>query len=116
MRLKSRYLLGEAGYLFMKESIQQCFCEDIILKNESTSFNHHGWYLLEYIYIPRQYLIVIEVEFNSYSVRIQEQEGEFVYLNQLVKFNNETKASDIMKMLKKLKKILEKSINFTLIK
>ena len=109
---RSEYLIGEAGHQYIKNSIQRYFNTDVVLEEDSINFNHHGCFLLKYKYIPQSYIISSEVEFNSFSVMIENEDGGFVFLNQLTKFKNEMKAISIEKMLVKLKKSLEKTIQF----
>ncbi|HEY5536045.1 MAG TPA: hypothetical protein VIL99_14060 [Ignavibacteria bacterium] len=54
-----------------------------LVKNESSEENM-GWFILEYIYVPRGYKIIFEHARLSFSIRVIDTEGAYTSLPKMI--------------------------------
>lgn len=112
MQLDDSYLIGEKGISFAKEEFNDCFVNDIKLEEEKVQLEHHGWFLLKYVYLPKRFIISFEAEFNSFNIRIVNEDGGFIALNSLIKYENDLKSVNVRYAINKLKEVLKSELNF----
>lgn len=112
MQLGDSYLGGEKGILFIKEEFYNCFGNDIKPEEEKVQLEHHGWFLLKYVYLPKGYIISFEAELNSFNIRILNEDGGFIALTYLVKYENDLKGVNVRYAINKLKEVIEAELSF----
>ena len=112
MLLDDSYLLGEEGALFIKKKMQELLENTTKLIEENIDISHHGWFVLKYEYFPKKYFILFEGEFNSFNIRIINQDNGFVALKKLIDYPNILRKADIVCAIEKMKEQLQLSIEF----
>lgn len=112
MQLDNSYLLGSDGILFINTTMKECFGNSIKLIEEDCDLKHHGWFTIKYEYLPQQYFILIEGEFNSFNVRLTNKNGGFIALKQLIDYNGNLLKNDILYTVHKMKEKLKSPIDF----
>jgi hypothetical protein len=112
MAQKKDYLTGNRGMAYIKKSMTESFGEAVKLIEENQYFKHHGWFQLRYEYLPLRYFILFEGEFNAFHVRILNQDGGFIALNQLTDYGNELLEEDIADAVCKMRERLSSPIAF----
>lgn len=110
--LYNDYLEDDNRVIYVKEEIQRRFGAKIQFTAESYAPEHHGWFMVEFRYIPQNYRIYFEGEFNYFIVRIEKEDGAFTTLNRLTDYDDALRRSAVREAVKKLKEILEKEIRF----
>ena len=61
---------GHTAMSCVKKEMHRQFGDEILLEEEKHAWEHHGWFLLKFQYIPKPYMIQFEGEFNCFNVRI----------------------------------------------
>ena len=112
MPLDDSYLLGSKGVLFIKKVMEDKFGKNAILIKEELDLKHHGWFTIEYEYLPKKYFILFEGEFNSFNIRIVNKDEGFIALKQLVDYKNNLLEEDIISAIIKMKETIDCQINF----
>lgn len=112
MQLDNLYLLGLRGMLFIKEEMTKRFQSSMILVDEKSDINHHGWFILKYRYVGKKYIVSFEGEFNSFNVRITAEDGGYISLKQLSDYRNDLLERNIVDVITILQKVLAKPIEF----
>lgn len=92
--------------------VMNFFGEDVELKEKKSDWNHHGWFRIIFRYVPKNYYIYIEREFNSFSVRIVNGDGGYIALEQLADYENCITDENVYKAVAKLRSVLETDISF----
>lgn len=98
--------------IYVKEEMQRRFGAEIQPTAENYAPEHHGWFKIEFRYLPKNYRIYFEGEFSHFIVRIEKGDGAFTTLNRLTDFDNTLRMSAVRESVKKLKEILEREILF----
>lgn len=88
------------------------FDKDVILINEEFDLKHHGWFTIKYEYLPKNYFILFEGEFNTFNIRIVNKDEGFIALKKLVDYKNNLLAEDITSTIMKMKEKIDNPINF----
>lgn len=84
----------------------------MLLEKEKSAWNHHGWFMLSFRYIPRKYTIHIEGEFNSFNIRITKDDGGYIALMQLIEYSNNLTERNLCDSIEKLERVLKTEIAF----
>ena len=61
-----RYMSGHTAMSCVKKEMHRQFGDEILLEEEKHAWEHHGWFLLKFQYIPKPYMIQFEGEFLSF--------------------------------------------------
>lgn len=112
MQSDSIYLSNEKGISLIKDTIHKSFMQEIKLKSENINLKHHGWFLIQYRYIPKNYIITFESEFNVFDISITNDDGGYVSLRNLTNCDNRLTEEKVKASIKKLKIVLEQEISF----
>lgn len=106
------YMSGREALPYVKKEIQRRFGDEMLLEEEKSAWEHHGWFMLRFRYIPRLYTIHFEGEFNCFNVRITKEDGAYIALAQLTDYNNNLTERDLCDSIEKLKNVLKTEIAF----
>lgn len=102
---------------FVKDKINEYFGDDMMLFSENVYLQHHGWFMLKFIYKPKNYLISFESEFGIFCIYIESVEGGSTSLNQITRpFENSMISGKIENAIWLLRRRLRKEIEFRVIK
>lgn len=112
MPLDNSYLLGSKGISFIKKVMRDSFENNVKLINEEHNFKHHGWFAIKYEYLPRKYFILFEGEFNTFNIRIVNEDDGFIALKQLINYKNNLLEEDIIYTIIKMREEIDKPIDF----
>lgn len=112
LMLYNDYLEVNNRVIYVKEEMQRRFGAEIQPAAENNAPEHHGWFKIEFRYLPKNYRIYFEGEFSYFIVRIEKGDGAFTTLNRLTDFDNTLRMSAVRESVKKLKEILEREILF----
>lgn len=105
-------ILRQEALEYVRNEVMQLFGEDMELKEEKSDWEHHGWFMLVFQYVPKKYRICFEREFHSFHVRITNEDGGFIALEQIVDYENRITGENIEIAVSKLKRVLEGEISF----
>ncbi len=92
-----------------KASFGEIFGDVAELVKESCSFEHRGHFELIYNYIPLSYNIIIENEFRSFWIVIEDEEKARTALRRIEEFDSNLNEANIYKALHILKKVLSEN-------
>ena len=106
------YLAGDTRVSFVKEEMLRYFKSEIELIKEDIDLNHHGWFLVDYHYMPKDYTVRFEGEFHYFNVRIMRNDGGFIDLKQLADYDNALRKKAVREAAGKLKDVLQDDISF----
>lgn len=106
------HLAGSEGEAVVKKEMELQFGAKMELVKENADFSHHGWFMLTYRYIPKNYDILFEGEFKSFNIRITKADGAFMPLNGVADYAKQLNKKDVQEAVKKLKTVLEGEISF----
>ncbi len=106
------YMSGHEALLYVKKEIQRQFGDEMLLEEEKSAWEHHGWFLLRFRYMPKLYTIHFEGEFNCFNVRITKEDGAYIALRQLTDYSNNLTEKDLCDSIEKLKSALKMEIAF----
>ena len=106
------YMSGHEALLYVKKEIQRQFGDEMLLEEEKSAWEHHGWFLLKFRYMPKLYTIHFEGEFNCFNVRITKEDGAYIALRQLTDYGNNLTEKDLCDSIEKLKSALKMEIAF----
>ena len=106
------YILGHEALSHAKKEIHRQFGDEMVLEEEKSAWEHHGWFILRYQYIPEPYMIHFEGEFNSFNIRITKEDGAYIALKQLIDYNNNFTERNLCDSIEKLKDVLKTEIAF----
>lgn len=106
------YMSGHEALLYVKKEIQRQFGDEMLLEEEKSAWEHHGWFLLKFRYMPKLYTIHFEGEFNCFNVRITKEDGAYIALKQLTDYGNNLTEKDLCDSIEKLKSALKMEIAF----
>lgn len=102
---------------FVKDKMNEYFGNDMTLFSENVDLKHHGWFMLKFIYKPKNYLISFESEFGIFCIYIESVEGGFTSLNQITRpFENDMISGKIEHAIWLLERRLRKKIDFQVIR
>lgn len=96
----------------VKKEMHRQFGDEILLEEEKHAWEHHGWFLLKFQYIPKPYMIQFEGEFNCFNVRITKDDDAYIALKKLTDYSNDLTEKDICDSIEKLKNVLKGDIVF----
>lgn len=105
-------ILRQEALEFIRNEILNLFGKDMELKEEKSDWEHHGWFMLVFQYIPKGYRIYIEREFNSFNIRIASNDGGYIALEQLTNYENCVTGENICNAVDKLRIVLSSDISF----
>lgn len=106
------YMSGREALPYVKKEIQRQFGDEMLLEEEKSAWEHHGWFMLRFRYIPRSYTIHFEGEFNCFNLRITKDDGAYIALAQLIDYSNKLTERDLCNSIEKLKSVLKTEIAF----
>lgn len=112
MPFHTAFLLGAQGLAFIKRQMDSFFPQDAKLMGENSDFDHHGWFVLRYEYLPKKYRIAFEAEFNSFHICIENEDNGFIALAQLLDYDNALMEENIISAITKMKARLDSPISF----
>lgn len=112
MQLDKIYLSNDKGISFIKAEIQKCFGEKIDFELENIDLNHHGWFVLQYLYVPKNYVITFESEFNGFDINIFNEDGGYISLMRLSNCNKNLTSENVKTAINKLHTVLKQEISF----
>ena len=105
-------MLGHEALLYIKKEIQRQFGDEMVLEEEKTAWEHHGWFILRFQYTPKPYMIHFEGEFNGFNIRITKEDGSYIALKQLIDYRNDFTERNLCDSIEKLKRTLKTEIAF----
>lgn len=91
----------------IEDGFKNVFGKEICFIEKKCSFEHMGYFKMNYKYLPLQYDIIFENERNLFNIRIQDYEGAFNHLNAIEEYEGQLTLENIQGALLKLKKVLE---------
>ena len=106
------YMSGHKAMSYVKKEINRQFGDEILLEEEKHAWEHQGWFLLKFRYIPKPYMIQFEGEFNCFNVRITKGDDAYIALRQLTDYSNNLTEKDLGDSIEKLKSVLKTDIAF----
>lgn len=109
---KGRYIPGPDALQYIKEEVQRQLGHNMYLEEEKTAWEHHGWFLLRFRYIPKQYTVRIEGEFNGFNIRIERKDTAFISLKDLLDSGCELTEEGIERAVAAMAQALETEISF----
>lgn len=112
MHLDNTYLSNDKGISFIKNEMQKKFGVNIDLMAENINLNHHGWFLLQYLYKPKNHTITFESEFNSFDISIANDEGGYISLMRLSDCNTSLITENVKIAIEELNEVLQQEISF----
>lgn len=93
--------------------IELIFRDTMINILKERNFSYRGFFRLVYKYLPFNYDIIIENEFRTFDISIEDSEGASNVLNRIKRYNSSLDEKDIVEALLLLKEVLEKNnLNF----
>lgn len=103
--------LGKAFYeeivnLFMEE-IGREFGQNMALVSKEYDLCNRGFFKLSYIFLPLNYSVIIENEFRSFDIIIEDSGGASNVLNRIEGFDNVLDKKNIENSIQILKRTLE---------
>lgn len=101
----------EKGVEYTKKIFFNQFLDSIELISEKMKFEHHGWFVIELLYLPKQYNIKFEHDLGVFSIRIEDSDGGFISLGRIFKHNNELNKDNIIEAIRYLGNFLENNDN-----
>ena len=107
-----KYLTGSDALAFVKEEIFHIFKSSVVLSEENSAPEHHGWFKLVFRYIPKSYIICFEREFNCFNIRITRDDGAYTALTKLIDYRQALKEKDVRDAIEKLRRVLQTEITF----
>ena len=107
-----RYMSGHTAMSCVKKEMHRQFGDEILLEEEKHAWEHHGWFLLKFQYIPKPYMIQFEGEFNCFNVRITKDDDAYIALKKLTDYSSDLTEKDICDSIEKLKNVLKGDIVF----
>ena len=111
-RIEVRWAPQNAALQYLKEEVRRQFGYSMLLEEEKTAWEHHGWFLLRFRYIPKQYAIRIEGEFNGFNIRIERKDAAFISLKDLLDCGCELTEEGIERAVAAMAQALETEIDF----
>lgn len=109
---QSKYLTGSDAPAFVKEEIFHTFKDSVVLEEEKSAPEHHGWFRLVFRYIPKSYMIWFEGEFNGFNIRITRDDGAYTALKKLIDYKQDLTEKDVRDSIEQLQHILQTEIAF----
>ena len=97
---------------YIKKEIQRKFGDQMRFEEEKTAWEHHGWFMLRFRYMPRCYIIYFEGEFNGFNIRITKDDGAYIALAQLTNYSSDLTEMDLRNSIEELKSVLKTEIPF----
>mgnify|MGYP005779654311 CR=1 FL=1 len=107
---QSKYLTGSDAPAFVKEEIFHTFKDSVVLEEEKSAPEHHGWFRLVFRYIPKSYMIWFEGEFNGFNIRITRDDGAYTALEKLIDYKQDLTEKDVRDSIEQLQHILQTEI------
>nr|MBP3598777.1 hypothetical protein [Eubacterium sp.] len=109
-------MLCDELYSFYRKSVsdferdfQEVFGENLVLKDKCCSFEHRGYFKLHYVYVPLNYAIIVENEFRTFGIVIEDEEKAMTSLYRIEHFENQLSEGNIIKSIKLLEKVLSEN-------
>ncbi len=106
------HMSGRDALPYVKKEMQRQFGDSMLLKEEKSAWERHGWFMLRFRYMPKSYTIHFEGEFNGFNVRITKDDGAYIALSQLIDYSNTLTERDLCDAIEKLKSVLNTEIAF----
>lgn len=91
----------------IEDGFKNVFGKEICFIEKKCSFEHMGYFKMNYKYLPLQYDIIFENEKNIFTIEICDSEGAKTNLYRIQSYNNRLEIENIQGALLKLKKVLE---------
>ena len=107
-----KYILRQEAPEFVLDEVMQLFGKNMELIEKKSDWGHHGWFRLVFRYVPKNYYIDIEGEFNSFTIRIINEDDGYIALEQAVDYENCITGENVHKAVDKLRAVLETDISF----
>ena len=83
----------------------------MLVESESDSATH-GWFIIKYEYLPADLYIKIDSEYGLFTVRIEQKDGTFTFLNRVEKFDNRLSFNNLDNAIGLLKKAINRPLTF----
>lgn len=96
-----------------EETIKKIFDSNMVSISKECNFSYRGVFKLSYKYMPNNYKIIIENEFRTFDIIIQDAEGASNVLYRIEHYHNNLNEKNITEAIVLLKKVLEEdNFNF----
>lgn len=105
-------ILRQEALEYVRNEVMNLFGKDMELREEKSDWEHHGWFMLVFQYVPKKYSIYFEREFHSFHIRITNEDGGFIALEHVVDYENRITGENIERAVDKLKMVLESNLSF----
>lgn len=92
---------------FFEKTIKEIFDCNMINLSKECNFNYRGTFKLTYNYVPNNYKIIIENEFRTFDIVIQDTQGASNVLYRIEHYHNNLDEKNINESIVLLKKVLE---------
>lgn len=107
-----RNVLGREALEYVRNQVSDSFGKEMELRQERSNWDHHGWFMLVFHYVPKKYTVYFEREFHSFNIRITNEDGGYIALEQIVDYENRITGEAVRSVVKRLKTALEGDISF----
>lgn len=105
-------ILWQEALEYVRDQVSNSFGKEMELREERSSWDHHGWFMLVFQYVPKKYTVYFEREFNSFNIRITTEDGGYIALEQIVDYENCITGENVLSAVNQLKSALEGDISF----
>lgn len=99
----------EENIAIFEKTIKKIFGCNMISVSKECSFDYRGVFKLSYKYIPSNYMIIIENEFRTFDIIIQDKDGASNVLYRIEHYHNSLNEKNITEAIVLLKKVLEEN-------
>lgn len=79
--MQLKFLNDIRAVAFVKNKMFEFFGNSMELISEDVDLHHHGWFLLKFIYKPKNYIVSFEAELNAFDLCIDAPDGQSISLN-----------------------------------
>lgn len=111
--MQSKFLNDIRAVTFVKDKMHEFFGNNMELLSENVYLQHHGWFMLKFIYKPENYLISFEAELNGFDLCIDNPEGQSISLNRQWGYRGDMTRECMEYAIAILSIALEKGIDFS---
>lgn len=101
----------ECHEYFMSQ-MTHVFGDTIELVETKGSYDWHGYFLIRYWYKPVRLYVTIEAQSWYYTVRLDQEDGCFVHLNQIQNYPTRMTNNNIAKTIEIIKNRIDKPMTF----
>lgn len=81
-------------------------------KLKNVDLNHDGWFVLQYLYVPKNYIITFESEFNGFDINITNEDGGYISFVRLSNCNTNLTSENVKTAINHLHIVLKQEISF----